>query len=103
MDKAARIRKAFADGEGVIRMVPNFVPRSFNQPGRRLKLHPDDYYAKGMDRGAITERWFSSVCPAANGPLAPEDEVTSYVSLYFRFQKRYRCLSAGAGKNDKAG
>ena len=56
MDKAARIRKAFADGDGVIRMVPNFVPRSFNQPGRRLKLHPDDYYAKGMDRGAITER-----------------------------------------------
>lgn len=81
MDKAARIRKAFADGEGVIRMVPNFVPRSFNQPGRRLKLHPDDYYAKGMDRGAITERWFSSVCPAANGPLAPEDEGLSYVSL----------------------
>lgn len=48
-------------GEGVLQMIPTWVPRPFNRPGRRLRLHPDDIYAMGMERGAIVERWFSSV------------------------------------------
>ncbi len=56
-----------------------FVPRRFSQPGRRLRLHPDDYFALGTARGAIKERWFSSVIAAMNGPLAPADEGMSYV------------------------
>lgn len=44
------------------------------------RLHPDDYYALGTRRGSIKERWFSSVIPAMNGPLAPPDEGMSYVA-----------------------
>lgn len=61
-------------------MAPAFVPRRFSQAGHRLRLHPDDYFALGTIRGSIKERWFSSVIPAMNGPLAPPDEGMSYVS-----------------------
>ena len=73
------IRETFEKGEGILRLAPVFVPRRFSSPGRRLRLHPDDYFALGTERGAIKERWFSSVIPAMNGPLAPEDEGLSYV------------------------
>ena len=45
---------------GLLRLAPNWVPRSFLQPGLRLKLHPDDTYAYGANRGGIDERWFAS-------------------------------------------
>lgn len=80
MAKRSVIQETFDKGEGVFRMVPNFVPRRFAQPGRRLRLHPDDYFALGTERGAIKERWFSSVIPAMNGPLAAADEGMSYVA-----------------------
>lgn len=73
------IRNVFEQGEGILRLAPNWVPRSFCRPGRRLKLHPDDYYSLGLERGAIDERWFSSTTPADNGPLTPHDEGLSYV------------------------
>lgn len=78
---ADRIKKVFADKKGILRMVPNWMPRPFNRPGRRIRLHPDDYYYLGTKRGGITERWFSSVTPAMNGPLAPADEGLSSVAL----------------------
>ncbi len=53
-------------------------PRSFLQPGKRLKLHPDDLYAYGLNRGGIDERWFASTTPAANENHTP-DEGLSYV------------------------
>jgi hypothetical protein len=77
----AKIKKVFADRKGILRMLPNWMPRPFNRPGRRIRLHPDDYYYLGTKRGSITERWFSSVTPALNGPLAPADEGLSKVSL----------------------
>jgi len=80
MGKRQLITKAFEKGKGILRLVPNFVPRRFGQAGRRLRLHPDDYYALGTIRGSIKERWFSSVIAAMNGPLAPEDEGMSYVA-----------------------
>ena len=61
MDKKEIIRKTFRDNGGVFRLIPTFVPRRFASPGKRLRLHPDDYYAFGTARGAIKERWFSSV------------------------------------------
>lgn len=64
---------------GVFRLAPNWVPRSFMIPGRRLKLHPDDLYAYGKERGGINERWFSSTTKADNGPLTLEDEGLSYI------------------------
>jgi hypothetical protein len=51
------------------------------QPGRRLRLHPDDLYALGAHRGGINERWFSSTTNADNGPGTPADEGLSYVRL----------------------
>ncbi len=57
---------ALSETDGLLRLAPNWVPRSFLQPGRRLKLHPADYYALGMHRGGIDERWFGSTTEAAN-------------------------------------
>jgi len=65
-------------GRGVLRLAPNWVPRSFLHPGKRLKLHPDDLYALGLDRGGIDERWFASTTEAANEGRQ-EDEGLSYV------------------------
>jgi hypothetical protein len=53
-------------GEGLLRLTPTWVPRSFLHPGRRIKLHPGDYYRFGADRGGIDERWFGSTTEAAN-------------------------------------
>ncbi|MEI7902037.1 MAG: hypothetical protein WCK89_17430, partial [bacterium] len=65
---------ALDQGQGILRLTPNWVPRSFCVPGRRIKLHPDDYYALGGERGGIDERWFSSTTPAQNGPLTGKNE-----------------------------
>jgi len=69
---------ALSENDGILRLTPTWVPRSFLQPGRRLKLHPADYYALGMDRGGIDERWFGSTTVAANENAA-HDEGLSYV------------------------
>ncbi len=72
-------RKALDSTGGLLQLAPAWVPRAFCIPGRRLKLHPDDLYALGTDRGGIDERWFSSTCQADNGPGTPHDEGLSYV------------------------
>src|SRR3954467_3100780 len=74
----ARVRAALDAGEGILRLAPNWVPRSFLMPGGRLKLAREDLYALGTPRGGIDERWFSSTTPAANEG-APPDEGLSYV------------------------
>lgn len=73
------IQKAMEQGEGILRLAPNWVPRSFCVPGRRIKLHPDDYYILGGERGGIDERWLSSTTPAKNGPLTGEHEGLSFI------------------------
>ena len=73
------IQNAFDAGEGILRLAPNWVSRSFCIPGRRIKLHPDDYYALGSARGGIDERWFASTTKAENGPLTTEHEGMSMV------------------------
>jgi hypothetical protein len=73
------IRKALEQGEGVLRLAPTWVPRSFCIPGKRIKLDPRDYYSFGAVRGGIDERWFSSTTKADNGPLTTPDEGLSYV------------------------
>src|SRR6516162_2320654 len=72
------IAEALHAGEGIYRLAPTWVPRSFLMPGRRIKLAPQDVYALGAHRGGIDERWFSSTTPAANEG-APPDEGLSYV------------------------
>src|SRR5436309_3063570 len=75
---AARARAALDAGEGILRLAPTWVPRSFLMPGARLKLSRDDLYALGTHRGGIDERWFASTTAAANEG-APADEGLSYV------------------------
>ena len=66
-DSVARLLDGALDaGEGLLRLTPTWVPRSFLHPGRRIKLFPGDLYAFGADRGGIDERWFSSTTEAAN-------------------------------------
>jgi hypothetical protein len=79
--KSDLIRAALMAGEGVVRLAPCWVPRSFLMPGGRLKLDPRDLYILGGHRGGIDERWFSSTTKAANGPLTAEDEGLSYLSF----------------------
>ena len=69
-----KIETALNKGNGVLRLGPCWVPRSFCIPGKRLKLHPNDYYAFGGHRGGIDERWFASTTKADNGPETLPDE-----------------------------
>src|ERR1051325_7607425 len=78
------VRQAVRAGEGVVRLSPCWVPRSFLMPGGRLKLDPRDLYILGGHRGGIDERWFSSTTKAANGPLTAEDEGLSYIEFQGR-------------------
>ena len=68
---------ALEETGGLLRLAPAWVPRSFLQPGLRLKLHPDDTYAYGLNRGGIDERWFASTTVTANEGRAA-DEGLSY-------------------------
>ncbi len=82
--KDAQLRKSvlqgYEEGEGIFRLAPTWVPRSFLVPGGRIKLAPEDLYILGADRGGIDERWLASVTRADN-PGAPEDEGLSYIVL----------------------
>jgi hypothetical protein len=75
---APQVRAALEAAEGLLRLAPTWVPRSFLMPGRRIKLAPQDVYALGAERGGIDERWFASTTSAANAG-APPDEGLSYV------------------------
>lgn len=72
-------KKLLCEGEGIYRLAPTWVPRAFCRPAKRIKLHPDDYYVLGQERGGIDERWLASTTHAENGPLTPDDEGLSYV------------------------
>lgn len=75
------ISDALLAGDGIVRLAPCWVPRSFLMPGGRLKLDTRDLYALGAHRGGIDERWFSSTTKAANGPLTAQDEGLSYIEF----------------------
>ncbi|MBI5094756.1 MAG: hypothetical protein HZB26_20255 [Candidatus Hydrogenedentes bacterium] len=81
MSAKAQAERAIEQGKGILRLTPTWVPRVFCIPGRRIKLHPDDYYALGGNRGGIDERWFSSTTPADNGPLTSPNEGLSFIAF----------------------
>ncbi len=70
---------ALNQGAGILRLAPAWVPRVMCVPGRRIKLHPGDYYAFGAHRGGIDERWLSSTTQTDNGPETLPDEGLSYI------------------------
>ena len=75
----AKAKKLLEEGSGVFRLAPVWVPRAFCRPAKRIKLHPEDYYVLGQERGGIDERWLASTTHAENGPQTPEDEGLSYI------------------------
>jgi hypothetical protein len=81
MSHRALLKDALAANEGVVRLAPCWVPRSFVMPGGRLKLDPRDLYALGAHRGGIDERWFASTTKADNGAETPADEGLSYIAI----------------------
>jgi hypothetical protein len=82
------LSQALDQGEGLLRLTPTWVPRSFLHPGKRIKLAPGDWYAYGANRGGIDERWFASTTEAANEGRVP-DEGLSYITFGGeRFQLR---------------
>jgi len=81
MSIQALAERAMEQGNGILRLAPTWVPRSFLVLGRRIKLHPDDYFAFGGERGGISERWFASTTRADNGPLTSANEGLSTVVL----------------------
>ncbi|MDO4552621.1 MAG: hypothetical protein Q4C22_03700 [Bacillota bacterium] len=80
-EKEKKLRALFEEKGGVFQLTPAFVCRKNSRPGMRLRLHPQDYYACHPDRGAIEVRFLSSVIRGGSGPLTPEDEGLSYISL----------------------
>src|SRR3954466_7400118 len=91
------VEGALADTGGLLRLAPCWVPRSFLQPGKRLKLHPDDLYAFGLNRGGIDERWFASTTPAANENRTPDEGLSYVVAGRQRFTLQQAVAEGGAG------
>jgi hypothetical protein len=87
---------------GLLRLAPAWVPRSFLQPGLRLKLHPDDTYAYGANRGGIDERWFASTTEAANEGRVPDEGLSYVVIGGERFTLRKAVEDSGATLVGKA-
>lgn len=81
MSNTQLIKDALTAGDGLVRLAPCWVPRSFLMPGGRLKLDPRDLYALGAHRGGIDERWFSSTTNADNGEGTAPDEGLSYIAI----------------------
>lgn len=83
-------------GGGLFRLAPCWVPRSFLQPGKRLRLKPEDLYAFGLNRGGIDERWFASTTEAANDNRTPDEGLSYVVSDGQRFTLRDAIAELGA-------
>lgn len=75
----AAMERAMNHAGGILRLAPAWVPRAFCTPGRRIRLHQDDYFPLGKERGGIDERWLSSAVRAENGPLTDPFEGLSLV------------------------
>ena len=93
---AALVQKELAKTGGLLRLAPCWVPRSFLQPGKRLKLHPDDLYAFGLSRGGIDERWFASTTEAANDNRTPDEGLSYVVIGNTRFTLKQAVKECGA-------
>ena len=93
---ASLVEKELAKTGGLLRLAPCWVPRSFLQPGKRLKLHPDDLYAFGLSRGGIDERWFASTTEAANDNRTPDEGLSYVVIGKTRFTLRQAVKECGS-------
>jgi hypothetical protein len=90
------VESALEETGGLLRLAPCWVPRSFLQPGLRLKLHPDDTYAFGANRGGIDERWFASTTEAANEGRVHDEGLSYCVVGKQRFTLRDAVAACGS-------
>lgn len=72
------VEKAVEQSNGVLRLEPAWVARTFLPPGRRLGL-PEEQHNLGA-RGGICERWLASTTPADNEIKVP-NEGLSFLAL----------------------
>lgn len=93
---AGTLVSALDAGGGVLRLAPNWVPRSFLHPGKRIKLAPEDWYALGTNRGGIDERWFASTTEAMNENRNADEGLSYVVFEGKRFLLRDAVAEAGA-------
>ena len=89
------LNRALDAGQGLLRLTPTWVPRSFLHPGKRIKLAPSDWYAYGAHRGGIDERWFASATEAANENRTPDEGLSYVVFERQRFTLRDAVAEAG--------
>src|SRR3954470_23148616 len=90
------VEGTLADTGGLLRLAPAWVPRSFLQPGLRIKLHPDDTYAYGLNRGGIDERWFASTTVTANEGRDYDEGLSYCVAGDKRFTLQQAVAECGA-------
>jgi hypothetical protein len=88
------VEDALAQGNGILRLKPAWVARTFLPPGRRMGL-PESQYALGP-RGAICERWLASTTSADNAVRVP-DEGLSFLALDGGRELTLRDAVAAAG------
>jgi len=91
----AILERAMDAGGGLLRLTPAWVPRSFLHPGKRIKLAPTDWYALGVHRGGIDERWFASTTEAMNDNRADDEGLSYCVFEGRRFLLRDAVAEAG--------
>src|SRR5262245_43161551 len=101
-DTKSKVESELSHTGGLLRLAPAWVPRSFLQPGLRIKLHPDDTYAYGLNRGGIDERWFASTTEAANEGRVPDEGLSYCVVGDERFTLRKAVEDGGATLIGKA-
>ena len=90
------VEGTLAETGGLLRLAPAWVPRSFLQPGLRIKLHPDDTYAYVLNRGGIDERWFASTTVTANEGRAWDEGLSYAVVGNKRFTLKQAVADCGA-------
>lgn len=73
-----RIESAIMKSDGLFRLRPAWVARTFLPPGKRYNLKEEDYDVG--ERGWITERWLGSVTDADNA-IKVENEGLSFLEL----------------------
>ena len=88
--------QALEAGEGILRLAPTWVPRSYLVPGRRLKLDARDLYAYGAHRGGIDERWIASTTFAMNENRTPDEGLSYVVTDGQRFTLKEAIESEGS-------
>ncbi len=90
-----QVHQAIEEAEGILRLAPTWVPRSYLVPGRRLKLDARDLYAYGADRGGIDERWIASTTFAMNENRTPDEGLSFVISGRDRFKLKDAVAAEG--------